>query len=217
MLQILGIKRVLFLILLVAANAGFAASVYLYVLPQNEKIAGDLRSVKGQISIKRAEVDRLQNEFIQIQQQKSRYEALQAAGFMSDQNRLVARRRIMNIQQYTRVSRAAYDISSASVIKDDALGKAGYVILSSPVKIDLESLDDLDLYNFIYWMNNAFPGHTAIKSVKLERTQDINETTLRAVGTGASTALVKGTASFVWRTVVPETEVQGSDFGTGGF
>lgn len=218
MMQVLGIKRILMLVVLVAANAALAAATYLYVVPENNRLESELRSVRSQISTKRAEADRLRNEFEQIQEQKAYFEGLETAGFMSDQNRLVARRRIMNIQQYTKVLRAGYDISSADVVNNKIADEIGYVVLSSPISVDVEALDDVDFYNFIYWMENAFPGHVSVGSVNMERALDLNEATLRAIGSGTPTALIKGKVNFVWRTMVPEDEVRVSDgFGSEGF
>ena len=208
MIQVLGIKRILALVFLIALNAAFAATVYMYTMPQGEKLKRDLRSTRAQIAGKRSETERMRNEFDQIQQQKTYFEALQAAGFMSDQNRLVARRRIMNIQQYTKILKVSYNIKAASVVKNPTADKAKYVVLSSRISADVESLDDIDVYNFIYWMRNAFPGHIAVEDIQLNRTLDLNEATLRAIGSGAATPLVKGRVEFLWRTMVPKSEVQ---------
>ncbi len=218
MIQVLGIKRILILIVLLAANIALGAATYMYVFPENEGLERQLRSTRAQIAAKRAESDRLRNDFQQIQQQKERFEDLQAAGFMSDQNRLVARRRILSIQEYTKVLRASYNISSANVVGHKATDGMGYVILSTPIRIGVEAIDDLDFYSFIYWMENAFPGHMSIQSVTLERVLDVNEATLRQIGSGISTTLIRGNLDFVWRTMVPEGDVRTLDeFGSGDF
>lgn len=218
MIQILGVRRILFLILLVSANAALAATTYLYVMPEKDQVVRQLNMTRSQISEKRTEADRLRTEFAQIQQQKARFEAMQAAGLTSDQNRLVARRRIMDIQNYSRVLKASYNINSASVEQSEAARQIGHVILNSPIRVEIDAMDDKDFYSFIHLMENAFPGHTAIKNIKIERVLDVNEATLRAVGSGMPVVLIKGNVDFIWRTMVPEAQIQtGQNFGSEGF
>ncbi len=216
MIQVLGIKRILVLIILVAINAALAAGLYLYLVPQNDQLERDLRSTRAQIASKRTEADALRNEIQLIQQQKSQFEDLRDAGFMNDQSRLMARRRIRDIQQYTRILSASYNIKPADVSPVAAEGLE-YVILSTPIDMDVESQDDVDFYHFVYWMLYAFPGHMAIDELRMERVLDVNEATLRQIGAGQPTALVEGSMKFVWRTMVPGHNVRSGHFGGGGF
>jgi len=217
MLQVLGIKRVLILVALVSLNAAMASANYLYMIPQNTILERDLRAVKSEISGKRMESERLRTEFMQIQEQKTYFEAIRDSGFMSVQNRLVARRRIMDIQQYTNVLRATYSIDSAQVINNEDIKNVKHVLLRSPITVEIDALDDLDFYNFIYWMENAFSGHISATNIKIRRLLDINEASLRAIGSGAPTALISGRVDFIWQTMVPESDIQFSEeFGSGG-
>lgn len=217
MLQVIGVKRIIMLVVLVALNAALAAAVYMYVLPQGEQLQRDLNSTRAQIANRRTETDRLRNEFELIQEQRAYFEALRDAGFISDQNRLLARRRIGKIQQYSKVIKASYDISSANLSSNEDVKAIEHVILSSPMRIALDAFDDVDLFSFIYWMENAFPGHIAVQEINLSRELDINDVTLRAVGSGSTTPLVKGEVDLVWRTIVPQEDVRDNSFGSGGF
>lgn len=218
MIKILGVKRILMLIIFLSANVALATATYMYVLPENENLEGQLRSTRSQIGQKRAESERLRSEFKVIEEKKSYFENLQAAGFISNQNRLVARRRITDIQQYTKVLRASYNINPASIVKNRTVEEMGYAVLNSTISINVEALDDLDFYNFLYWMESAFPGHTTVVRVNLERIADINEASLRQIGSGGPLTLVRGNMDLVWRTIVPQADIKESnDFGTEGF
>ena len=218
MIQIVGLRKVIILVLLVAANTALAAVTYLYVQPESGKLDRQLRSIKSQVAQKREDTDRLRNEFEEVQEKKVYFESLQASGFLSDQNRLDARRRIMDIQQFTKVLRAGYNINSASILRNKTTDEIGYVVLSSAIDVEVEALDDIDFYNFMYLMENAFPGHIAVTSVRLQRATDLSEVSLRQIGSGLSMTLVKGNVKFIWRTIVPEADVQPSgEFGARGF
>jgi hypothetical protein len=161
----------------------------------------------------------MRSELQQIDALKARFAALKQAGFFSDQNRLVARRRITDIQQKTGVLQAKYDIGSGQVVKAPGAEEAGYAILKSKVSVSVEALDDIDVYNFIYWMENTFPGHMMVASVKMTRPTELNEAVLRAIGSGQATTLIKADLVFSWRTMVAADSVStapSEDQGTGG-
>lgn len=206
-LQILGIKRILILAVLIGINALVGAATYLYFMPHNDDLAGQLATLTSQVTAKRADTNRLQNEFQTIQQQKVYFGNLQAGGFFSNQNRAVARQRINDIQQFTNILSAKYDITAAQVEKSPPADDAGYVVLDSPMKIDVEAIDDIDVYNFLFWVENAFPGQVSTKSIDISRPTDVNETTLRELGSGVPVTLIKASIGFEWRTMVPASQV----------
>jgi len=207
MFQILGLKRIAILLVLVAINGLLAAVTYLYLIPHNEELARQLDTLNANVSTKRNDTARLEGEFQVIQKQKANFEDLQTAGFFSNQNRAVARQRITDIQKFTNVLSAKYDITAASVEKNPLAADSGDVVLNSPVDIKVDALDDVDFYNFIYWIENAFPGLVSVKTVKVSRITDVNETTLRGIGSGIPVTLVNGEVLFEWRTMVPAKDV----------
>jgi hypothetical protein len=73
--------------------------------------------------------------------------------------------------------------------------------------VTIDALDDIDVYSFIYWMENAFPGHAAVTSLTLERKIDIDEVTLRQIGNGVPTVLVSANVAFDWSTMVPRANL----------
>lgn len=205
--QILGIKRVVILLVLLGINGVLAGVTYLYVMPHNEELTQQLQTLTSSVSAKRNDTAKLQGEYEVIQKQKANFEDLRTAGFFSNQNRAVARQRIADIQKFSNVLSAKYDITAANIEKNPLAADSGDVVLSSPVSIKVDALDDVDFYNFIYWVENAFPGLVSVKSLKVTRTTDVNETTLRAIGSGLPVTLINGEVSFEWRTMVPAADV----------
>lgn len=208
--QILGVKRIVILLVLASINGLLGAGTYLYFMPHNDELNGQLRTLTSQVAAKHADTAKLQGEYRVIQDQKVFFESLNAAGFFSNQNRAVARQRIGDIQKFTNVLSAKYDITAATVEKNPLAADSGDVVINSPVDIKVDALDDVDFYNFIYWVENAFPGIVSVKSMKVSRVADINETVLRAIGSGVAVTLINGEVSFEWRTMVPEKDVAGS-------
>ncbi len=173
MIAILGIKRVIALGVLAALCIIFAGAGYGYFMPENRKQEVQLRQLQAQISEKKGETNKLRTELDEIKQQKSRFENLRTAGFFSNQNRLVAKKRILDIQKRTGVLKASYNISTAEVFESEAAKEAAHVVLKSPMNIVLEAMDDKDIINYIFWLENTIPGHLTIDSLTMRRTQDL--------------------------------------------
>lgn len=218
MIRIVGVKRIMVLAVLTAAAALLFAADYGYLRPENSAASAELRQIGTQVAEKRAESDRLRTEAEEIKQQQVRYESLARAGFFSDQNRLVARKRIEDIQKETGVLQASYDIATGEVQKDQNADEAGYAVLVSPIRIGIEAMDDVDIYNFIYWMENSFPGHIMLDNLHVTKTRDLDEVSLRQIGAGVPTPLIKADLAFSWRTMVSVEKVRNASdnsFNTG--
>lgn len=215
MIEVLGIRRIVIVAIMVAVNAVLGAGLYLYAMPESEKLERDLRSVRGQIGSTRGETETLRSDYELIQRQRDYFEELQDVGFINDQNRLLARRRIAVVREYTRVLNAEYNISPAQTQRHDKLRDVGHHILSTSMSIQVEALDDIDLYNFIYWMENGFPGHVSLERLSLERLREMNDVMLRQMGSGTAMPMVRANMTFSWRTMMPSEADAGTS--SGGF
>lgn len=213
MIKVLGTKRLIVLGIFVGINALLGAVLYGYLEPSNLGLDRDLNSVKRQISSKRAEVGKLRVEYQQIQEEKEFFGGLENAGFFNDQDRVLARRRLQDIIDQSKVLSAKYDISPRVEVPNEKAKDANHVELSSPISVNVDAIDDADIFSFLYLVENAFPGQTSVQSFSLQRVQDVNEAVLRSVGTGSSPVLVKGQIGFVWKTIVPVDKLQANNAG----
>jgi hypothetical protein len=102
---------------------------------------------------------------------------------------------------------AEYSIDPAKVIRDQKAKKAGHVILSSPVSIDMEALDDIDIYTFIDLMQKDFPGNIDIRKITLERKHDIKTELLQNIASGEPKVLMEAKMEFQWRSMIPESNL----------
>lgn len=206
MIKIIGPRRIIILSALIAVNAALAAGTYMYLIPQNEKLERNLRQVKREISTKRADTDRLRTEHTQILGQKNSFENLKEAGFLGHQDRFLVRDRMEAIQSYSRVLTAKYNIQPVTLEESKEAAKSNQVVLNSKMNADVDAVGDIDIYRFIYWLENGFPGHITINNVVLRRRNEVNDVTLRQLGTGTPLVMVNGKMDFEWRTMVPREE-----------
>lgn len=202
MIQLIGAKRLTIIAILFGLCAVMGGASYMYLMPQNQKLEQDLRRIKSDISFKRSEADRFRQEMAEIQNEKNTFESMESLGFLGEQSRLEARKRIEAIQSYSRVLAARYNIAPGVVEAAEAAAAADRVILKTQMTIDIDALDDADVYSFIHLMENAFIGHVAVTSFELERVLDLNEVTLRQIGSGIPTILVKARVVFEWKTLL---------------
>lgn len=206
MISVIGTRRLFILTALLAVNAVMAAAYYLYVVPENEKLGKELRTVKAEIASKQSETEKLRTEYDLIQKQRASFEDLKEAGFLGAQDRVVARERMEAIQTHSRVVQARYNIEPVKVEENKSAADSGQVILNSVINADVDALDDIDFLNFVYWLENGFPGQITINNIDIKREADVDDVTLRQIGTGSPLVIVKGQASFEWRTMVPREE-----------
>lgn len=204
MIGVIGKKRFLGAAVLAAINLALAGGFYGYLQTENANLEREVRGLRAQVSEKRNDIERLRLEQKQIEEQKARFETLEAAGFFSDQNRVLARNKIEALQTYTGILSANYNISAAMVEKTDLAAGTDYAILTSPVTLVLEAMDDVDVYNFIFWLENGFPGQVSVNDIRIERPLDINEAVLRQIGSGSGATLIKATVGFNWHTMMSE-------------
>lgn len=206
MIGVIGARRIVILTALVALNAVLAGVSYGYLMPQVEKQERELRRVKGDVSKKRSDTERLRTEHSQIMEQRNKFENLRATGFMGHQDRFLARDRMEAIQNYSRVLTAKYNIMPVVIEENAQAGMSEQVLLSSKMNVTLDALADVDFYSFIYWLENGFPGQVTINDITLRRQNEVNDVTLRQIGTGTPVVMVRGSLGAEWRTMVPRNE-----------
>jgi hypothetical protein len=207
MINILGVQRVIGIAILLVLNLVVGAAVFMYVMPEKQKTQTELRRTQSMVAAKRNEIERIKDEFVRINQRKLMFEDLQKMGFFGDQDRIEIKRRFEAIDVLTDVLRAKYKISEAGTEENEHTEKMNHVILNTPFYIEVEAIDDLDVFRFIYWIENGFSGHTAITNVKLERVADLDDATLRYIGTDDPKTMVKGSFEFDWRTLIPKEDL----------
>ncbi len=208
MIKILGVKRVLLLVALVAVNALFAAAVYGYMMPEKIKGERNLRALRGQISTVQEDIERFQVEFEQLEEQQARYQALEKDGFFRLQSRRAAQDLFERIQNSSKVVSAAALIKSGKIENHVEAQKAAHKLLVSPVELRIEALSDTEVFRYLYLLEKTFPGHISVNEIDLKRTQNLNAAVLRSIATGINPPLVEANINLVWRTMIPESQVR---------
>jgi hypothetical protein len=213
MIQILGTKRVLFLTLLLLLNVGLGLGLYVHLIPEQEKVTRNLRSTNQAIETKKQEIARIKEEIAMLRENLRQYKILQDSGFFGNQDRIVAKDAFQDIREESGILKAKYFIKAAKRIESEKAKAVDHVFLSSAINVDLESLDDIDIYHFIKLLQKRFPGNIELTSFELRKASNVNQAALRSIGGGQPVTMVKGTLLFNWRTMPSESKLGFDVFG----
>lgn len=201
MIGALSKNVVIMLVLLALANAGAGYGLYEYLMPLRAQKDQELSSLKAEVEARRQEVAKLKEEFVLLQLQLRDFKELEALGFFNNQNRVKAQEGFDSIRDLSGLLRTRYDISSGQLIEEPRAVEANHVVLKSPVKLEVESLDDVDVYTFIKGLNEKFPGSVDLTRITLQREEDLTAPILRQIGSGSAVKLVSAEVEFDWRTM----------------
>lgn len=207
MIRVLGVKRVFVLVALLLLNAIFAASVYFYLMPEKDRKEREIRSMRAQISGLHSDIDRLQIEFDQLEEQQEQFSVLNDKGFFDSQDRRQAELIFKKIQKEAGVVSAVASIQAGEIEDNEEAKKAEHKILKSPISISIESVDDIDVFRYLYLVKNFFPGHLTVTSLNLERKADVSGIVLRSIANGRNPELVHADINMMWRTMIPESQI----------
>lgn len=204
--DVLGLRRIAVLLSLLVVNALFAAVLYGYILPEKINQERALRSARGQVASLQSDIDRLQIEFDQLEDQKVRFADLETSGFFYGQGRRRAEMLLTDIQKSSGVLSAVASVKPGVFEKSVYAEKAGYKILSSPIEINIEAMDDLNIYRYLYILERVFPGQVLIDKMTITRDLDVTGTLLRRITSGEKPPIIKADLLLSWRTMIPDEE-----------
>jgi len=206
MVKVLGFRRIVILLALIAINAILGAVAYMHFIPQKDIKERELRGVRGQVSTLRTDISNLEIEFEQLDEQREEFEMLKKDGFFDGQSRRKAELIFQKIQKSSGVVSAVASVSAGAFEENEEAKKANHKILNSPIVVRIEAVNDLDIYRYIYLVNEFFPGHVGIDTIKIRREADVSGTVLRGIASGKNPPLVTADLRLAWRTMIPDTD-----------
>ncbi|MCK5284749.1 MAG: hypothetical protein KAJ86_04100 [Alphaproteobacteria bacterium] len=207
MIKVLGIKRILIIVILLVANIVLAAVVYVYIDPEKANKERELQVIRGKNSGVQSDVIRLQIEFDQLEMQQDQFDALKKEGFLGTQDRRLAEQLFAKIGKEAGVIRSVASMQGGTIEDNDEAGKAFHKILRSPILVEIDAFDDVDVFRYIYLVEKFFPGHITIEYVNIERKGDVTGAVLRGIAGGKNPELVAANIEMIWRTMIPEKDI----------
>jgi hypothetical protein len=207
MIQKIGAKRALVLMVLGGLAVFFIAVNYLVLEPKTAESLAKLNTVMGETSVLRGEVDKMRVDYTTFEKQKSFYETIRGLGFFNDQDRVIARERFDTMQKLSKIISARYEIKAANLVEGEGASATGFVVMESPITVTLSAIDDLDVYRFIYYLNYGFPGHITISNLAMERKVEVTPGVLKQIGTGSPPEIISAKMDLEWRTMARKEDI----------
>jgi len=207
MLKVLGTKKIAFIVVLLALTGLGGYGYYDWLVPERERVTGELQTTKSAVSQKYADVARMKEEYVLLQSQLKAFKELEARGFFNDQDRSAAIEKLEKLSGYAKLLKANLKFGAGQPVADPLAEQAKQTILKSPVVVSVSALDDVDVYSFIKFIEEKFPGDVDITSVKLRRIEIFNEAMLRKIGGGDPSPLIEAELDFDWLTMTSKDVV----------
>lgn len=209
MIRNLGIKRIAVLLILAGFLGGTAAAYYYYLEPQQVQLDRKVSSAKRQANKLQKDLDRITVQMSTIEEQKEKFEDLEAQGFLSDQNRRETQQILEQVLADSPVVNAVVSVERPSFLPDEVAQRAGHSVMTSPISIQIDAMDDRDIYGYINLIQTRLPGHLSLDSLLITREGEITGAVLRDVAGGGKPVLARAQVDMTWRTLVPDEQGQG--------
>lgn len=204
MIKLLGKKVVTFIVLLLALDVGIYFGYDSYLLPIHLEQQQKLNSTKAAVESRRAEVQKMKEEFVLLQSQLRNFKEIEYDGFFSNQNRSAATEMFDDLSKKAGLLKANIIMKKGDLLMDQQADDAHQTVLKTEVSVPVDSLDDVDVYTFLSFLEREFPGVIDFTSIKLDRNEILNAAMLRKIGGGAPTPLVRTNIVFDWYTMIPK-------------
>lgn len=205
----IGPIRTSALVVLAALNVGVFALNNFFLHDMNAQMRREHNAIKNETLKLQNEANDLREGSEELKKMADIYTIAKDRGFINDQNRVTVRDSFNILAGVTNLLKADYKVERAQQLENEGLSKAGYVILKSNVEVEIEALDDVKIYNFVYLLTNKFPGITNLKRVQVKREQDITLDTLKVLEKDPTKEMVRGYVNFDWVSVAPVEGVSG--------
>lgn len=205
--RVLGKKRIIFIAVLLGS---IAALFYFYqevLVPKKMESDAKLQAVQSDVRQKYADVAQMKEEFILLQSQLKKYKELELSGFFSNQDRSRAIEDLEKLSRYAGLLKAGLKFDSGKAVSNPLAVTANQVVLMSPVEVDIEALDDVDVYSFIKFIDEEFEGRVDITFFDIGRVIEFSPELLRQIGGGEPVPVIKSHLRFNWYTMAPKDVV----------
>lgn len=208
MIDKIGYKRAFTIFILAGLLVLMVAGNELFIKSQVTKSQTELNARKTESTTLSGEIQKMRDDYITFEKQKDYYAIISRMGFFNDQDRVLARERFDTMQRLSKIISAKYEIKAANILSAETNPETGFVVMESPITVDLAAVDDLDIYRFVYYLNYGFPGHITINKMNITRNATVTPELLKEIGTGTPPQVVTAKLEMDWRTMARKESIQ---------
>lgn len=199
----IGPKRFITLVVIGVICAALGGAWQKVLLPQHEKLKGELSQVQSERSRLQTEIAELPGKHAALEASEHRYDVLRQKGFFVTQDRIEARVRMSGLRSESRLNGLTYRIEPQEKKDNPNFTSETEQVVVSGIETEMRSLTDLEALEFVERMQNEFSGLVVLKSLSMERKEEPTTENLKELSQGRAVDFITGKASFEWYSIVP--------------
>lgn len=198
MIKLLGFKRTLILGILLGVNALFGVMYLLWASPQTETLNTQLMGLRSEISRLQTNIQNTKADMQMLKENLPTYDLLLKAGFMQEQDRFVMSRALEDIKANAHVQGFSFSVGDIREITNADAELAGKRLLHSRIDVSaISSPLDINVFDMLRLIENAYPAHARIHSFKISRAGQITQDTINRM-TEAPVSMISSQLTFDW-------------------
>ncbi len=204
MMKLIGARRMILLIALIAINAAIICAYLFMVEPMRQDAELQRDAARSEAESLQMKIQSVQQEVASTRENLPKYEALKTKGFFLDQDRFRLSRDLGDVRAAAGLKGFSYNIVTIQKIPN-AEAEAGQMsLINSKVTVNnISMLVDTELYGFFDVLEAKFPAHVRINSFKIARAVVLTEDVLRSLSQPNAPPVVSAEVVFSWNTLVP--------------
>ena len=103
---------------------------------------------------------------------------------------------------------ASVRVLPVKLTEDEDARRSNRVVMETAVSIQLEALSDVDIFRYIYLLENHMPGHITVKSINLNRERSPDGAVLRSIANGDNPVISTAEIEVIWRTMRTQEQTE---------
>lgn len=200
-MQIIGAKRFMFLVVLLGFTLLLAGVWKEVMQPQYERANSRKVAVEAERNRLQREIVDLPVRYKELSENEIKYKKILGTGFLTGQDRIVARADMDAIRMRTGVRAISYSIAPQEIVPHPESANAGGDVIRTKISVDMRGLTDLEMRDFIRRMQTGFRGIVVTKTLAFKKDLDPEEDRLRDLTNKKAVDFVSGRIEFEWYTV----------------
>lgn len=204
MIKLIGIRRILILAALLGINIVVALAYFVMIEPMRTDAQGKLNGINDEISTLQGKIQSTQQDLADYKANLPKFKELQSKGFMSNQDRFDLSKNLDRVRDSAGIAKFAFDVHDIEHPQNTDAKTAKMQLLKSQIDINrVESVLDINFYDFLDKMERDFPQQVLIDSFEIKRGKPVDPETLQKIAARQPVELITAHAVFDWYTMVP--------------
>jgi hypothetical protein len=210
-LEYIGKSKLIIITTLLVLAAGSFAATELYLKPSLATDQKKLSKTVSELNETKTKNIEIEDEIAFSKERKVDFDLLKSAGFFEAQKRELIQQSVDQSMRLSGITGGGFKVSPPNCYVNDDLKDSQYILIGSPVNINVESYEDLSIYKFLDLFIKNLPGYIVIENFKVDRMRDVTLSVLQEIGSGKNTPIIGSNISMTWYTIVNKETVVCTD------